>query len=196
MFDSEAIKEAVINAICHNDYSYGGSPIIELYSDRIEITSAGGLPVELSEEDFLKGVVYRRNKELIKVFKDVDLIENVGSGILRILNSYDKSCFQFLDHYLRVSFKYRENPYEYEDTAKTKSSKKGSKKSSKLKVTEEEILEFCKTEKSLKEITQYFGYKDLYKFKTNYINYLINENKLRMTIPNSPRNKNQKYITK
>ena len=125
--DSKALKEAVINAIVHNDYSYGNSPIIELYSDRIEITSAGGLPQELSQEEFLEGVTAPRNKELIRVFKDVDLIENIGSGVLRILDAYDKSCFKFMEHFLRVSFNYKENPFEYEDTAKTKSSKLGSK---------------------------------------------------------------------
>lgn len=112
--DSKALKEAVINAIVHNDYSYGNSPIIELYSDRIEITSAGGLPQELSQEEFLEGVTAPRNKELIRVFKDVDLIENIGSGVLRILDAYDKSCFKFMDHFLRVSFKYKENPFEYD----------------------------------------------------------------------------------
>ena len=112
--DSKALKEAVINAIVHNDYSYGNSPIIELYSDRIEITSAGGLPQQLSKEDFFGGVTAPRNKELIRVFKDVDLIENIGSGILRILKVYDKDSFIFLDNFLRVSFKYRENPFEYD----------------------------------------------------------------------------------
>ena len=112
--DSRALKEAVINAVVHNDYSYGNSPIIELYSDRIEITSAGGLPQELSQEEFLEGVTAPRNKELIRVFKDVELIENIGSGVLRILDAYDKSCFKFMEHFLRVSFKYKENPFEYD----------------------------------------------------------------------------------
>ena len=116
--DSKALKEAVINAIVHNDYSYGNSPIVELYSDRIEITSAGGLPQELSQEEFLEGVTAPRNKELIRVFKDVDLIENIGSGVLRILDAYDKSCFKFMDHFLRVTFKYRENPFEYDSKNK------------------------------------------------------------------------------
>lgn len=114
MIDKKALKEAVINAIVHNDYSYGNSPIIELYSDRIEITSAGGLPQELSKIDFFRGVTAPRNKELIRVFKDVDLIENIGSGILRILKAYDRNCFIFMDNFLRVSFKYRENPFEYD----------------------------------------------------------------------------------
>ena len=194
--DSKALKEAVINAIVHNDYSYGNSPIIELYSDRIEITSAGGLPQELSQEEFLEGVTAPRNKELIRVFKDVDLIENIGSGVLRILDAYDKSCFKFMEHFLRVSFNYKGNPFEYEDTAKTKSSKLGSKKSSKLAVSEEQILQLCKTEKSLKEIAQHFGYKDVYKFKNNYINKLIEQDKLQMTIPDKPKSRNQKYIIK
>ena len=194
MIDKAALKEAVINAVVHNDYSYGNSPIVELYSDRIEITSAGGLPQELSQEEFLEGVTAPRNKELIRVFKDVDLIENIGSGVLRILDAYDKSCFKFMEHFLRVTFKYRENPFEYDDTAKVKSSKLGSKKSSKLAVSEEQILELCKTEKSLKEIAQHFGYKDVYKFKNNYINSLLEQNKLQMTIPDKPKSRNQKYV--
>ena len=91
---------------------------LQLYSDRIEITSAGGLPQELSQEEFLEGVTAPRNKELIRVFKDVDLIENIGSGVLRILDAYDKSCFKFMEHFLRVSFKYKENPFEYDSKNK------------------------------------------------------------------------------
>ena len=114
MIDSKALKEAVINAMVHSDYTLTTTPIIELYSDRIEITSGGGLPQGLSQEEFLEGVTAPRNKELIRVFKDVDLIENIGSGVLRILDAYDKSCFKFMDHFLRVSFKYKENPFEYD----------------------------------------------------------------------------------
>lgn len=83
MIDSKALKEAVINAMVHSDYTLTTTPIIELYSDRIEITSGGGLPQGLSQEEFLEGVTAPRNKELIRVFKDVDLIENIGSGVLR-----------------------------------------------------------------------------------------------------------------
>lgn len=195
MIDSKALKEAVINAMVHSDYTLTTTPIIELYSDRIEITSGGGLPQGLSQEEFLEGVTAPRNKELIRVFKDVDLIENIGSGVLRILDAYNKSCFKFMDHFLRVSFKYKENPFDYDDTAKIKSSKLGSKKSSKLAVSEQQILELCRTEKSLKEITEYFGYKDVYKFKNNYINKLLEKDKLQMTIPDRPKSKNQKYVT-
>lgn len=46
------LKEAVINAIIHNDYSNGIPPVFEIFADRIVITSAGGLPQELSQEEF------------------------------------------------------------------------------------------------------------------------------------------------
>ncbi len=77
-----------------------------------------------------------------------------------------------------------------------KSSKKGSKKSSKKAVSKEAILQLCSTEKSLKEIAEYFGYKDIYKFKNSYINPLLKDEKLQMTIPEQPKNRNQKYISK
>ena len=199
MIDSKALKEAVINAIVHSDYTYNTSPIVELYSDRIEITSGGGLPQELSQEEFLEGVTAPRNKELIRVFKDVDLIENIGSGVLRILDAYDKSCFIFMDHFLRVSFKYRENPFEYEKATNKKTDKKTNKKTDKkirIKPKENQILTFCKEEKSLKEIMTYFGFKDVATFKKNYINPLLEKGSLRLTIPEQPRNRNQKYISR
>lgn len=197
--DSKALKEAVINAIVHNDYSYGNSPIIELYSDRIEITSAGGLPQELSQEEFLEGVTAPRNKELIRVFKDVDLIENIGSGVLRILDAYDKNCFKFMDHFLRVSFKYKENPFKYDEKDDKKTNKKTDKKTNKkirIKPQEKDILNFCKDAKTLKEITMHFGFKDITTFKKNYINPLLEKGNLQLTIPGQPKNRNQKYISK
>lgn len=203
MIDSKALKEAVINAIVHSDYTYNTSPIVELYSDRIEITSGGGLPQELSQEEFLEGVTAPRNKELIRVFKDVDLIENIGSGVLRILDAYDKNCFIFMDHFLRVSFKYRENPFEYDEKTDKKTNKKTDKKTDKKtnkkiknKPQEKDLLNFCKEAKTLKEITIHFGFKDIATFKKNYINPLLENGSLQLTIPEQPRNRNQKYIAK
>jgi len=148
--DSKALKEAVINAIVHNDYSYGNSPIIELYSNRIEITSAGGLPQELSQEEFLEGVTAPRNKELIRVFKDVDLIENIGSGVLRILDAYDKSCFKFMDHFLRVSFKYKENPFEYDqETTQETTLKTTQENYTILNETQQNIIKLIKNQPSI-----------------------------------------------
>ena len=165
------------------------------------------MPQELSQEEFLEGVTAPRNKELIRVFKDVDLIENIGSGVLRILDAYDKSCFKFMDHFLRVSFKYKENPFEYDEKTDKKTTKKTDKKTTKktdkkttkkikVKPQEKDVLNFCKDAKTLKEITTYFGFKDISTFKKNYINPLLEKGTLQLTIPEQPKNRNQKYISK
>ncbi len=44
---------------------------------------------------------------------ETNRIENIGSGVLKILDAYDKSCFKFMEHFLRFSFKYKENHFEY-----------------------------------------------------------------------------------
>ena len=128
-----------------------------MYSDRVEITSAGGLPQELSQEEFLEGVTAPRNKELIRVFKDVDLIENIGSGVLRILDAYDKSCFKFMDHFLRVSFKYKENPFEYDqETTQETTLKTTQENYTILNETQQNIIRLIKNQPSItqKEIAK------------------------------------------
>jgi predicted HTH transcriptional regulator len=108
MIDETALREAVINAIVHNDYSYEAPPKFELFSDRLEITSTGGLPFGLSREDFFSGVSVPRNKELMRVFKDLELVEYLGSGIPRILQKYDTSVFHFTENFLRIVYQYEE----------------------------------------------------------------------------------------
>lgn len=56
------------------------------------------------------------------------------------------------------------------------------------------ILEFCNEERSLKEIAEYCGYRNVRTFRENYINPLLKENKIKMTIPEQPKNRNQKYV--
>ncbi len=53
-------------------------------------------------------------------------------------------------------------------------------------------MDFCIEPKSLKEIIEYFGYKNARGFREKYINPLLKENKLRQTIPDKPRSRNQK----
>ena len=95
---------SVINAIIHNDYSYEGVPKFELFADRLEITSTGSIPHGLTESEFFEGYSMPRNKELMRIFRDLDLVEHLGSGMPRILQAYPKSCFRFTDNFIRMSF--------------------------------------------------------------------------------------------
>jgi predicted HTH transcriptional regulator len=108
MIDRTALREAVINAIIHNDYSNGAPPKVELFSDRVEITSMGSLPFGVTQDDFFAGISTPRNKEIMRVFRDLELVEHLGSGIPRILKAYDASVFEIRESYLRVIFPYRE----------------------------------------------------------------------------------------
>lgn len=104
LWDPIALREAIINAFVHNDYTNEIPPKFEIFDDRIEITSAGGLPDSLSQEEFFEGFSVPRNKEIMRIFKDLDLVEQLGSGIPRILENYSKECFKFSDNFLRMTF--------------------------------------------------------------------------------------------
>jgi len=104
LWDMVALREAIINAFVHNDFTGEVPPKFEIFPDRIEITSAGGLPEGLSQEEFFHGFSVPRNKELMRIFKDLGMVEQLGSGVPRILESYGRECFSFSDHFLRMSF--------------------------------------------------------------------------------------------
>ena len=104
LWDRVAVREAVINAIVHNDYSFEVPPKFEIFPDRLEITSAGRLPESLSREEFFTGISIPRNKELMRIYRDLDIVESLGSGIPRILRAYGEDCFHFTDNFIRITF--------------------------------------------------------------------------------------------
>lgn len=84
------------------------TPKFEFFSDRLEITSAGGLPYGVTEEDFFNGYSSPRNKEIMRVFRDLDIVEHLGSGVPRILEKYGREAFEIRPNFLRIVFKYEE----------------------------------------------------------------------------------------
>ena len=108
LLNPEAIHEAVINAIIHNDYSNEVPPKFEFFSDRLEITSAGGIPQGLNEDDFFMGYSVPQNKELMRVFRDLDMVEQLGSGVPRILSSYPKTAYHFSPNFIRLVLPFEE----------------------------------------------------------------------------------------
>ena len=86
-----AVREAVINAVIHTDYTIKGSCIlIAIFEDRIEITNPGGIPLGITLERALSGASRIRNRVIAKTFRELGLIEQWGSGLQRIINSCNK----------------------------------------------------------------------------------------------------------
>jgi len=84
-----AVREAILNAIVHRDYGFSGSIIVNLYDDRAEFISLGGLMPGLSTEDLFVGISQPRNEKLSKVFYRLKHIESYGTGLKLIMQFYD-----------------------------------------------------------------------------------------------------------
>lgn len=80
-----AVREAIANAMVHADYAQQGSPIsVAIFEDRLEIYNPGGLLPGLTVEDIQTGVSRLRNRVIGRVFHELGLIEQWGSGIQRM----------------------------------------------------------------------------------------------------------------
>ena len=123
MIDKTALREALINAIVHNDYTHEVPPVVEIYSDRLTITSYGGLVQGLSRGEFFKGRSMIRNREIMRVYRDLELVEQLGSGMNRILKAYTKNIFRFSENFMEVCFKFEEGYRESLEKGKNASEK-------------------------------------------------------------------------
>lgn len=87
-YPEDAIREALLNAIVHREYAFSGSTIINLYSNRLEIISLGGLVSGMSLDAVMLGASQPRNEKLANLFYRMKLIEAYGTGISKILSCY------------------------------------------------------------------------------------------------------------
>lgn len=110
-YPEEALREALVNAVAHRDYStyvLGSQVRVEMYADRLEIISPGGLfgPVSITN---LETAQASRNQLLIRLLGEVGLVENRGSGIRAMVSAMREAHLElpkFEDHrdYFKVTF--------------------------------------------------------------------------------------------
>ncbi len=89
-----ALREALLNALVHRDYSFSGSVIINVNDEKMEFISIGGLLPGLSIDDIRIGISQPRNKKLAEVFHRLHLIESYGTGIRKIYKLYENCPLQ------------------------------------------------------------------------------------------------------
>ena len=225
LWNERAMREIVINAMVHNDYYTNEvPPKFEIFEDRIEITSAGRLPMGLSKTEFFSGISSPRNKELMRVFRDVDMVEALGSGMMRIRKAYSKNIFTFSENFIKVTLPFysqkagKDARKDIEDTRKDtrkdtgkdtrkdtrndtrndtgKDTRKDARKNAGKDIREkaEYLLDYCAIPRSMTEMMHYMQLKNRPSFIRNYLRPLQEAGKLVLTIPEQPTNKNQKYL--
>ena len=222
LWNPVALREAVINAFVHNDYTYEVAPKFEIFKDRLVITSCGGLPYGISQEEFFSGTSIPRNKELMRIFRDVELVEHLGSGIPRILQSYPKESFKFMENTLRVIFPIDEDlqalmEEEAQDTMQVPSKYHASTMqvtpqvppkyppstmqvpckyhASTMQVTMQvkDLLNILEEVSYREEIQEKLGLKNRDYFRKNYLNPAIEQGFVALTIPDKPTSSKQQY---
>ena len=104
----QAIREAMANALVHRTWDIPTAIRVAMYPDKVEITSPGGLPAGISQEEYLHHQIsILRNPKLANVFYRLGYIEAFGTGIQRILYAYRQSRikpdFQVTDHIIQVT---------------------------------------------------------------------------------------------
>jgi len=88
-YPPEAVREALLNALVHKDYTFSDSTLISIFDDRIEFVSIGGLLRGITIDDVMLGISIARNKNLANVFYRLTLIEAYGTGMPKIMQSYE-----------------------------------------------------------------------------------------------------------
>lgn len=136
---AHTVVKVLVNAIVHNDWTIS-EPLVSFYSDRLEITSHGGIPREITEKDFFNGVSHPRNSVLMRIFLKLGIVEHTGHGIPKIIEKYGKEAFDIHDTYINVIFPFNKKVRETMLYGKNDGKNDGKNLSEELNDNEKRIL--------------------------------------------------------
>jgi predicted HTH transcriptional regulator len=109
-YPMEALREAVVNAVCHRDYAVSGANVrVAIFDDRIEISNPGGLMGGLLVSDLGTGISEMRNRLIGRMLRETGYIEQLGTGVQRMRLACERHgipppLFQELGLYFKVIF--------------------------------------------------------------------------------------------
>lgn len=194
-YAERAVFEAVVNAIIHRDYLVQGSEVhIDMYDDRVSIWSPGGMfdGTTIQEHDIFNIESRRRNPIIADLFNRLRFMERRGSGLTRIVEE-TKKLVGFSKEYMP---EFESTQSEFRTILKNVNyiSSQDSGQDSGQDDTTKEILEFCSVARTRNEIQEFCGIKSRDYFRKKILNPLLENGKLKRTLPDKPNSKNQKYI--
>ena len=199
-FPFEAVEEALANAVYHKSYELGAPIEVQVWPDKIEVLSFPG-PIPPINAQILaenKRIVARsyRNRRVGDFLKELHLTEGRGTGIPTIRRAMERNespepIFETDDQSTYLLTVLPINP-GVSDLVGNQESNQESNQEDNQTVT---ILSYCLTPKSRKEVLLKINLSNQTKNYQRHIEPLVTENLLRMTIPESPKNRNQRYVT-
>lgn len=195
-----AIREAITNAVMHRDWFIEGANVfVQIFSDRITITSPGGLPPGMLPSDLGHKSV-RRNPIIADLFHRIGFIEKAGTGIRRMREGARETGYpepEFTtDGFFTVTFTPVYVPPEDDrHQVGTKKALRWHQDGTKMDLRSEqrELLHICTTECSLVELIARLGRTDRTKFRKTMLEPLIQDGLIELTIPEKPTSKHQRY---
>ena len=181
----KAIREAILNALVHRDYSIHteNCPIrIIMFDDRIEIENPGGLFGRGSLDNLGNMGLDTRNPYIANALELIGVSENRYSGIpimrMEMKNySLQPPLFESNSGFFKVTF------YNYPVMNEANG------------LNDLQILKFCSEPRTREELALHFGFESQSYFMKIFIQPLVEKGKIGLTLPNTPRSKNQKYYT-
>ena len=187
-----ALREALLNALIHRDYSIHteGMPIeVIMYKNRLEIRNPGGLYGRLTVDMLGKMQPDTRNPVLARAMETLGVTENRYSGIPTIQREIAEAGLK------EAEFSNSRNEFvvTFYNDAKTEFPMDIAYCDEDGKI--EAVLKFCRKPKSRKEIASFLKISTTYYAMQNYVMPLVEEGKLKMTIPEHPKSRNQKFYS-
>lgn len=188
-----ALRELLMNACMHRDYQSNMPIRIYQFSNRIEILNAGGLYGEARPENFPTVNDYR-NPIIAEAMRGMKYVNMFNRGIQRVKtmlreNGNPEPVFNVGKI---TAFEVMVQPSLSLNLVTD--GEKVTKSATKSTETMNEVLAFCEQPKSLTEIMAHLGLKHRNNTKSRYVDPLIENGFLEMTIPEKPNSRNQKYV--
>ena len=173
----------------------GGSVRVGFFDDRIEIENPGILPPGMTVEDMRLGVSKIRNPVIARVFRELKLIEQWGSGIPRIFRETAEAGFPepyLIELGLRVRMVFPLGTF-LDVAVKKPATQSGEQVTQQVTQQVKKLLAACVGESTRAELMKATGLKDRVTFTRNYLEPALKESLIEMTQPDSPTSPTQKY---
>lgn len=191
-YPMEAVREAILNALVHRDYSiYTESKPIQLnmYDDRLEITNPGGLYGRLTVDQLGHVQPDTRNPILATALEILHETENRYSGIPTIRE------FMKQRHLPEPVFSNSQSEFSV-TLYNEKAADTPADQTAILHIQDEKnLLDFCRTPRTRAEIIAHLGLGSGQYALHKYLDPLLTIGAIRMTIPQTPRSRNQQFVT-